>query len=98
MIALIIIAIFFGILLIVSLVLLRCYCWQKGKSFLRKWCCCCRGHGVPAEEIYSVNVHVSDQFLKGDSEAAVGKVKSGSHLTEGGDVLTNLPSLPGNNH
>ena len=98
MIALIITAVFVIILLIVLLVLLRCCCWEKVKSFLRKWCCCCRQHGVPAEGICSVNVHVSDQFLKGDSEAAVDKVKSGSHLTEGGDVLTNLSSLPGNNH
>ena len=91
--ALIIIAIFFVIFLIVFLVLLRCYGWQKVKSFLRKWCCCCCRHGVPAEGIYSVNVHVGDQFFKGDPKAAVqgvGSVYSGSHLTEGGDVQTNL--------
>ena len=88
--ALIIIAIFFVIFLMVFLVLLRCYGRQKVKSFLRKWCCCCCRHGVPAEGIYNVNVHVGDQFFKGDSNAAVGSVYSGSHSTEGGDVLTNL--------
>ena len=94
---LIIIAIFFVILLIIFLVLLICYGWQKVKSFLRKWCCCCHRHGVPAEGIYSVNFHVSDQFLEGDSEAALCNVYSVSHLTEDGDVLTNLSSLSGKN-
>lgn len=96
-IALIIIAIFL-ILIVFLVILLRCYGWQKVKSFLRKWCCCCRRHGVSDEGIYSVNFHVSDQFFKGDSKAAVVSVYSGSHLTEGGDVLTNPSSLSGNNH
>lgn len=95
----IIIATFFVILSIVFLVLLGCYGWQKVKNFLRKWCCCCCRHGVPAEEIYSVNFRASDQIFKGDSKAGpVGSAYSGSHLTEGGDVLTNPSSLLGNNH
>lgn len=84
-IALIIIAILFVILLIVFLDLLRRYGCEQVKSFLTKWCCC-RCQLVLPTEGDTVNFH--------DLEATLCSV-SGSHLTEDGNVLTNVSSLPG---
>lgn len=92
-IALIFIAIFLIILLIVFLVLLRRYGWEQVKSFLTKFCCCCCQLVLPMGGI-TINFDVSDQFFEGDLEAAPCNV-SGSHVTEGCDVLTTLSSLPG---
>lgn len=91
-IALIFIAIFF-VILIVFLVLWRRYGWEQVKSFLTKWCCCCCQLFLPTGR-NTINFDVSDQSLEGDLEAAPCNV-SGSHLTEGCDVLTTLSSLSG---
>lgn len=92
-IALIIIGTFF-ILLILFLVLWRCHGWEQIKSLLVK-CRCCRL--VLATEGNTIDFHASDLWFEGDSETTLSHcIVSGSYLTEGGDVLANLSSLPGN--
>lgn len=94
-IALIITGIFFVlsiVFIVFFLFLWRCYGWEQVKSFITKCCCCCCQVVLPTE-VNTVDFCASDHFNERDLEAAHG-TDSGSHLTESGDVLTNLSSLP----
>lgn len=94
-IALIIPGAFFIFLLTVFLVLLKFYGWKKMKRSLIKWCCCRRvlqtERNTVDDDDYAIDLRV-----EGDSEATLTHCNvGGNNVTEGGDVLTKLSSLPG---
>ena len=92
-IALIICGIFFIVFIVLLFFLWRHCGWEQVTSFLTRCCCCCFRLVLPTE-VNTVDFHASDHLIEGDIEAGHSTV-SGSDLTENGDVLTNLSSLPG---